>query len=213
MDVITIEAAPRDAGKGASRAVRRQGNVPCVLYGHRVDPVVFQVSEKDLTPLIYTQETHVVQIDLADNSWQCVMKDITYHPVTERPMHADFQVLQKGEKVTLTAPVRYLGTPVGQTEGGQTNYVIYELEISCLPKDIPSHIDIDVSHLKIGDALHVSDLDYGDIEIHALPEQTLVAVLKPRALVEEEEAEEVELEFGEEGEEGEEEAEDEGEDA
>lgn len=216
MDVINLEATSRDVKKKGARATRREGNVPCVLYGRHVDPVVFQVSEKSLKPLIFTNETHLVNVAMDGDSWDCIVKDLVFHPVTDRPIHVDFQVLQAGEKITLTVPIRYIGTPIGQTEGGVTNFAVTELEISCLPKDIPSQIDVDISGLNINEALHVSDLDLENIEIHALDRQTLVAVVPPRAeeVVEDEDVEGVLLE-GEEGEaiEGEEgEADEEGED-
>ena len=200
MDVIMLAAQPREAGKRGARAARRNGDVPCVLYGHHVAPVAFQVSEKSLKPLIYTDETHIVQVELDSDSWECIIKDIAFHPVTDRPMHADFQVLQAGEKVTMAVPVRYLGTPIGQTHGGRTNYVINELEITCLPKDIPSHVDIDVSEVDIGDAVYVSDLDFEALEFHAPTNQILMTILRPRVLEEPTLAEG--LEEGAEGEEG-----------
>ncbi len=184
MDLITLEAAAREAGKSASRAVRRAGNVPCVLYGSQVAPVAFQVAEKSLKPLIYTNETHLVKIDLDGNAWECVVKDIDFHPVTDRPLHADFQVLQAGEKITLTVPIRFLGTPVGLAEGGSTTYIVTDLEIRCMPKDIPSHIDVDISSLAIGDAVHVGALNLPGVEIDAPDDQTLVTVVPPRVLVE-----------------------------
>ena len=194
MDVITLEVVPRESGKKHARAVRREGNVPCVLYGHHVEPTIFQVPELDLNPLIYTNQNYLVKIELDGESWECIIKDIDFHPVTDRPMHADFQVLQEGEKVTMTVPVRYAGIPVGQTEGGQTAYIVTELDIRCLPKDIPSHITVDVSELSIGDALHVGELELEGIEILALDRQTLVTVVPPRMLAVEEEEEEVLLE-------------------
>ncbi len=201
MDVITLAAAARQTGKGAARAVRRAGNVPCVLYGHNVEPVAFQLEEKSLKPLIYTNETRLVQLELDGHSWECIVKDIDFHPVSDRPLHADFQVLQKGEKITLTVPVRYLGTPVGQTEGGNTTFIVTELEIRCMPKDIPSYIDVDISGLDIGDAIHVGALDLPGVEIEAPEDQTLVTVVPPRVHVEPEpEVEEGLLVEGEEGE-------------
>jgi len=180
MDVITLTAQPRDVGKGGARRVRREGNVPCVLYGSHAKPVVFAVPEPSLTPLIYTQETHLVRIELNSDAWECILKDLAFHPVTDRPIHADFQVLQAGEKLTLTVPVRYLGTPVGQTEGGLSSYVVHELEISCMPQHIPSQIDVDVSGVGIGDTLHLGNLKMEGIEFHAPPEQVLMTVVTPR---------------------------------
>ena len=214
MDVIEIEAKAREAGKKAARAARRDGEVPCVLYGRQVDAVSFQVPELSLRPLIYTDETHRVLIKVDGEEWECIMKDVVMHPVTDRPRHADFQVLQQGELITLTVPIQYHGTPVGQNEGGDTQVVMNEIEVRCLPKDIPSHIDVDISGLDIGDALHVSDLTTEGVEFGSAPGQTLVTVVVPRS---EEELEEMEaeagivreeadiLEEGEEGAEGEEE--------
>ncbi len=200
MDVITLEAQPREVGRKTARATRRAGNVPCILYGHRVEPVAFQVSEKSLNPLIYTQETHLITVNLDSNSWKCVVKDIAFHPITDRPMHADFQVLQEGEQVTLSVPVRYLGTAIGHTQGGRLSFMLHELEVSCLPKDIPSYIDVDITEVSIGDALHVGQIEIENIDIHAPADQVLMTVIKPRVVVEE-----VALdEEGEEGVEGEE---------
>ncbi|MFB3132704.1 MAG: 50S ribosomal protein L25 [Rhodothermales bacterium] len=205
MDVITLEAQPREVGRKTARATRRAGNVPCILYGHRIEPVAFQVSEKSLNPLIYTQETHLITVNLDSNSWKCVVKDIAFHPITDRPMHADFQVLQEEEQVTLSVPVRYLGTAIGHTQGGRLSFMLHELEVSCLPKDIPSYIDVDITEVGIGDAIHVGELEIENVDIHAPADQVLMTVIKPRVVVEE-----VALdEEGEEGVEGEEAADEE----
>lgn len=193
MDVIEIEAKERQPGKKHARAARRAGEVPCVLYGRHVDAVSFQVPELSLRPLIYTSETHRVLIKVDGNEWECILKDVVMHPVTDRPRHADFQVLQQGEKITLTVPIQYHGTPIGQSDGGDTQVIMNEIEVSCLPKDIPSHIDLDISGLAIGDALHVSDIQAEGLEFGSAPRQTLVTVVPPRT---EEELEELEAEVG-----------------
>ena len=209
MDVITLEAQSRVIGRKAARAARRAGDVPCILYGHRVEPVTFQVSEKSLKPLIFTHETHLITVKIDSNAWECVVKDIAFHPVTDRPMHADFQVLQAGEKVTLSVPVRYLGTAIGHTQGGRLSFMLHELEVSCLPKDIPSYIDVDITEVGIGDAIHVGELEIESVDIHAPADQVLMTVIKPRVVVEEVTLDE-EGEEGVEGEEAEDEAGEEG---
>lgn len=196
MDKITLQGEARETGTSKARAVRREGMVPCVLYGQHDEPVSFKVHELDLRPLIYTDETHVVTVSVDGKDLECVMKEVEFHPVTDRPIHADFQVLTAGEALTLTVPVQYHGTPVGQTEGGDTSYAVHELTVRCLPKDIPSHIDVDISHLKIGDSIHVGDLEMGDLEFITPDRQTLVAVVAPRLVVEEEEEEGLGLEEG-----------------
>lgn len=192
MDAITIDVEPRDTGKQAVRAARRAGNVPCVLYGNNVENVVFQVPELTIHRLVYTSETHLLQIKLGEQSWECILKDVDFHPVTDRPIHADFQALQQGEKITLMIPIQFHGVPVGQTDGGDTQYITHELEVTCLPSAIPSHIDIDVTHLKIGDAIHVEDLEIEGVEFEDAPGRAIVTVVPPRMLALPEEEEELE---------------------
>lgn len=213
MDTITIEAEPRETGKKATRAVRNQNNVPCILYGPDTDPIPFQLSINTLNKLIGQRTTPILNIEVDGESWDCIMKDFDLHPITDRPVHADFQVLNEGRPITLTVPIRYEGTPIGQKEGGDTQYNFREVSVRCLPKDIPSEITVDVSDLDIGDSLHFYDLDVDGVEFQVRPEQTIVTVVAPRleVLAEEEEEvlEEAELEEGElpEGEEAPEEGE------
>lgn len=176
MATITIEAQLRETGKRTARAIRRQGGVPCILYGHHVAPIPFQVTELQLRPLIYTTETHLVKLQLNGKTWDCILKDVAFHPVTDRPIHADFQVLQQAEKITVTVPVQIVGTAIGVQRGGVLQIVTHELEVTCLPKDIPAHIDIDVTSLDIGDAVHVGDLQFEGLEFEDAPDQTVVVI-------------------------------------
>jgi large subunit ribosomal protein L25 len=210
MDTITIEAEPRETGKKATKAVRNKNNVPCILYGPETDPVAFQVSINTLNRLIYQRTTPILDIEVDGEHWNCIMKEYDLHPITDRPIHADFQVLNEGRAITLTVPIRYEGTPVGQKEGGDTQYNFREVSVRCLPEDIPSEITVNVEELDVGDAIHFYDLEVEGVEFQVRPEQTLVTVVAPRleVLPEEEEEEELlegELEEGElpEGEEGE----------
>jgi large subunit ribosomal protein L25 len=193
MEAITIEAQEREVGKKAARSVRRAGNVPCVLYGHHTDPVAFQVPELQLNKLVYTTEAHIVEIRLNSAKFSCIMKEADFHPVTDRAIHADFQVLEKGEKITLTIPIQLHGTPIGQKEGGDTQVVLHEVEVRCFPANIPSHIDLDISELNIGDSIHIENLVTEGIELLGQPTQTVVTVVPPRVLEAEEEADEVVL--------------------
>lgn len=180
MDSIKIEAQPRETGKKANRQVRQDGLVPCVLYGKNTDSLVFSIDRLEIRPLIYTNETHRVEITLDGETYDCILKDVDFHPVTDAARHADFQVLAAGEYITLTVPVRYEGTPVGQTDGGDTQYVLNEVEVRCLPKDIPSSIKVDVTELEIGDSLHVGQLDIEGVEFTSADRLTLVTVVPPR---------------------------------
>ena len=205
MEFTTLDATSRTSGKRASKDARLQGQVPCVLYGHHVDPLVFQLNAKHLEKLIRSHETPLVKIGLEGKSWDCILKDIDFHPVNDNAIHADFQVLKAGEEITLSVPIRFEGTPVGQVEGGNTQHVLTEVEITCLPVNIPSHLTVDITQLDIGDSIHIGDLSFENIEFVAGPTQTVVMVHAPRVIAVDEEGEEgVEGEEVE-GEEGEEE--------
>ncbi len=180
MEFTTLDATARGTGKRASKQARLQGQVPCVLYGHHVEPLAFQLDARYLYNLIRSHETPLVKIELEGKSWDCILKDIDFHPVHDNAIHADFQVLQAGEKITLAVPFRFEGTPAGQIEGGNTQYVISEVEIKCLPKDIPSHLTVDISALNIGDSIHLGDLDFDNIEFQSSDSQTVVMIHAPR---------------------------------
>ncbi len=190
MNVITISAQARTPGKASARQARRQGNVPCIIYGRHVETHPFVTSEQSLHPLIYTDRTHIVNVSLGDNSWECIVKDITYHPVTDRPMHVDFQALQAGEKVTLSIPLNFVGVSAGQSKGGIPQFVLNELVVSCFPRDIPSRIDIDVHEVDIGDSIFLRDLEEEALEFLAPEDQILMTVVRPRTVEEVEEVEE-----------------------
>lgn len=202
MEATVIEAQPRDTGSKAAKQIRSNDEVPCILYGPKTDPVPFRVPIPAINKLIYSRSANVVEIQVNGESRKCILKDYDLHPITDRPQHADFQVLRAGRKITLTVPINYQGVPEGQKEGGDTQIVVREMTIHVTPENIPAMIDIDISELDIGDAIHVYDLDV-DYDIKMADGQTLVTVVAPRleavATDEEEELEEEEL--AEEGEE------------
>jgi large subunit ribosomal protein L25 len=153
-----------------------------------------------MNKLIYRRTAPVAEVQMDGKTWHCILKDYDLHPLTDRPLHADFQALEEGEEVTLTVPVHYAGIPVGQQNGGDTQQIARELTISVLPENIPSQIEVDISDLSIGDSIHVYDLDV-DYEIKTSQNQTLVTVVAPQIEVEptaEEEEEEEGLELTEE---------------
>lgn len=194
MQAIKLNVESRDLGKTAAKAVRNAGNVPCVLYGSEMEPVHFQVAEFSLRPLIYTHEMHTVDIVLDGDEWSCILRDIDFDPVTDRPIHVDFQLLREGQEIRMTVPIQLIGTPAGQLEGGVTQQIISEVEISCLPQDIPGHVELDVTELNIGDTLHVSDIAIENVTILTSLDRTIVTVAgaMPEEELLEEELEELE---------------------
>lgn len=203
MEIPSIEAQSRETGKKAARKIRREGNVPCILYSRNTDPVPFQMPALAVKRLAYAREAGTVEVEVNGESWNCILKDLDLDPITDEPIHADFQVLESGERIRLTVPIHFEGIPVGQSEGGDTQYILNQVQISCLPQDIPSHIEVDVSDLQIGESLHIYDLEVEGVEFEMSPEQTVVTVVAPYVeptVTEEVEEEALEVELTEEGE-------------
>jgi len=189
MDAITLEAQPRPLGKGKAQAVRRDGEVPCVLYGPHQEPVHFRVPVLSLRPLIYTAESHRVSLELDGETYDCIVKEIAFHPVTDVPAHVDFYALTAGEEFTLTVPIALVGIPEGVKAGGILSQPLNELEIRCLPKDIPGHVEVDVSEMQVGDALHVDAIAVENVTILTDPARTVATVSAPTVEAEPEEDE------------------------
>lgn len=194
MDAPVIKATTRETGSKAAREIRNNNRVPCVMYGAEQDAIPLQVAVRDLNKLVYQRSASIVEVQVDGETHRCILKDFDLHPVTERPLHADFQALAEDRKVTLTVPIRYAGVPIGQKNGGDTQQIVRELTISVLPENIPTEIELDIAELGIGDSIHVYDLDV-DYDIKMADAQTLVTVVAPQIEVsptaaEEEEAEE-----------------------
>ena len=193
MQSITLDVQPRETGKTATKAVRREGLVPCVLYGVHTDPVHFAVETLALRPLIFTTETYRVALSVDGADHEAILKQVDFHPVTDQPLHADFLALTAGEMLTMVIPLRLEGTPRGVKAGGILSQPLSALEIRALPKDIPGHVSIDVTTLEVGESLHVEELDLGDaIELLTDPARTIATVTAPKAVAADDEEETVE---------------------
>ena len=199
MDATVIEAQPRETGSKAAREIRDNDRVPCILYGSAVDSTPLQVPISAMHKLIYGRNAPVAEVQLDGETHNCILKDYELHPITDRPLHADFQALEDGRKVTLTVPINFKGVPLGQKNGGDTQLIVRELEIAVLPENIPAQIEIDIEDLAIGDSIHVYDLDV-EYDVKMTAQQTLVTVVAPHIetaptpAAEEEEEEAVALE-------------------
>lgn len=191
MQSITLDVQPRETGKVATKAVRREGLVPCVLYGTHTEPVHFATETLSLRPLIFTTETYRVAVSVGGEDYEAILKQVDFHPVTDQPLHVDFLALTPGEDLTMTIPIHLEGTARGVKAGGALSQPLNDLQIRALPKDIPGHVSIDVTALEMGESLHVSDLALGDaITVLTDPERTIASVTAPKVVAtDDEEAE------------------------
>ena len=208
-DQLTLSAEPRErAGKGASRALRREGRIPAVIYGDKKDAEPIHVEEKALRKLLGTGHfmNSLIMVDVGGKATRTLPKDVAFDPVTDRPLHVDFFRLAKGAKVEVNIPVHFINEEEspGLKRGGVLNVVRHELELMCDADKIPDQIEIDVTGMEIGDSIHISEITLPDgAEIVIDRDFTIAGVVAPSALKssDDEDAE------GEEGEEGAESAE------
>jgi large subunit ribosomal protein L25 len=159
MREIILQADIRTELGKRSRTIRREGKVPGVYYIHGEKNIPLTVQEKSLKPLIFTSETHVINLKLNNGEGKnCILRDIQFDPVTERPIHFDLQGLREDEKINVEVPIIITGgIPVGVRDGGVIQHIMHLLKISCLPKDIPEHIEVNPENLKINHFIHVRD--------------------------------------------------------
>ncbi len=159
MQTIVLEAETRQTRtKGELKALRRRGFVPAVLY-HKGEPSLpLAVKESALRKLVYTTESHLVCLKFSDGTEkQAIMKDRQFDPLGEHILHADFQLIKADEMIDTEVPTLFKGTPAGVVKGGRVQVLMHKLLIRTLPGDIPEHIEFDISHMEIGDTLHIKD--------------------------------------------------------
>jgi len=211
-DQLTISAEPRErAGKGASRALRREGRVPAVIYGDKKEAIAIHVEERALNKLLGTGlfMNSLVQVDVDGKKTRTLPKDVAFDPVTDRPLHVDFFRLAKGAKVQVNIPVVFINEEEspGLKRGGVMNVVRHELDLMCDADQIPDQIEIDVTGLEIGDSIHISHVTLPEGAESAITDRdfTIAGVTAPSALKSSEDEDEAAEGFeGEEGAEGEE---------
>ncbi|MBW6516576.1 MAG: 50S ribosomal protein L25 [Candidatus Cloacimonetes bacterium] len=205
---IVIEATEREIGtKSDLNELRKSNFIPGVIYGPGREPLSIKL-DKNLFLKEYRKtigELVIFNVKIGKKQYQTIIKDKQIHPVSREIQHLDFLELQKDSKIKVNVPIKFVGTPVGVKDGGVLETMIREIEITCLPKDLIEDIELDISDLEIGKSIQIGDLPIKDLEVSLSPEVSVVIVHPPKALVEEEVAEEEVTEEGEEAPEGEEE--------
>jgi large subunit ribosomal protein L25 len=193
-DQLTLPAEARDrAGKGASRALRRDGRVPAVVYGEKKEPLSIHVEEKLLSKMMSTGHfmNSVVMIDFQGKPHRTLPKAVDFHPVTSRPIHVDFLRIGEHTKVTVAVPVRFDNEEAspGLKRGGVLNVVQHELELVCDAASIPNEIHVSLDGLEIGDAIHIGQvkLPSGVSPANTDEDFTVATIVAPSAMKSEEE--------------------------
>jgi|WetSurMetagenome_2_1015567.scaffolds.fasta_scaffold189498_2 large subunit ribosomal protein L25 len=186
MSEVVLNAEVREETGKKAKQTRLQGNVPGVFYSHGESNINLKVSMLNLAPLIYGTETRIIDLRMTDGrSKKAVLRDVQFDPVSDKPIHFDLQGLHEDEKLTIEVPVVLTGgIPIGVRNGGLLQHSIHRVRVSCLPKDIPSKIEINVGTLEMNRSIHVRDLNVPNVSILENLDAAVVGVVPPTVIKE-----------------------------
>ena len=209
---IEINAKERKSkGTGASRRLRHEGTTPGILYGGVKDSISLEIDTKELFMQFRHEAFHasILTINLEGKKESVILRDFQMHPVRNNIQHIDFQRINENEKISVKVPFHFINeetAPGVKIEGGLVSHIMTEIDISCLPKDLPQYIEVDLGELAMGESIHLSEVTVPEgVELSSLTEENdpaITSISKPKVVIEEEIVTEA-SEEGEEGEEGE----------
>lgn len=177
MKSITIKGSEREnVGKKATKAVRDAGMVPCVIYGGN-QPVHFVADERAFKDLVYTPNAHTVVVELNGTSYNVIMQDIQFHPVSDKILHIDFFQLSDDKEIIMEVPVKVTGTSPGVLLGGVLRLNQRRLKVKALPKNLPDFVEANISELQMGNKLYVTKLEINNFKLMH-PDNTVVCQVR-----------------------------------
>lgn len=177
MKSITIKGSERESvGKAATRAARNAGMVPCVLYGGN-QPVHFTAEDMAFKGLVYTPNVHTVVIDLGGKTYNAILQDIQFHPVSDKILHIDFYELDAAKEITMEVPVKVVGNSKGVMAGGVLRLNQRKLKVRALPANLPDFIEADITELEMGNKLYITKLPQENYKL-LQPDNTVVAQVR-----------------------------------
>ncbi|MCJ7447506.1 MAG: 50S ribosomal protein L25/general stress protein Ctc [Bacteroidales bacterium] len=187
MKTIEIKGEPRkELGKKNTKLIRKEGNVPCVIYGKEKN-IHFHAHENSFKNLVYTHEAHLVKIDLEGKEYKAVLQDIQFHPVSDKILHADFIEIFDNKPVTINVPVTVTGESVGVKAGGKLIVKKRNLKVKGLANDLPEFLTVDVTDVKLHHSIKVGDLSFDKIELLDPKITTVLSIATSRVIQKEEE--------------------------
>jgi large subunit ribosomal protein L25 len=188
-DQLTLSAETRErAGKGASRAHRREGRVPAVVYGNKQPALSIHLEEKALAKMMAAGQftNSVVMVEVAGKAIRTLPKDVQFHPVTDRPIHVDFLRISKNEILQVFVPVMFVDEELspGIKRGGVLNVIRHEIELNVAASSIPTHLTLSLSGLEVGEAVHASKLALPEGATTVIDDRdfTIATIVAPSAL-------------------------------
>jgi large subunit ribosomal protein L25 len=183
MKTVSISGSPRvNVGKKDAKGARKNGLVPCVLYGGK-EQLTFTLAEKELGPLIYTPEVLAADLTIEGKKYTAVLQEIQLHVINDKLQHIDFLEVTPGKPIIIALPIKTVGTSQGVREGGKLLKKVRTVKVKGLFEKLPSEVQIDVTELKIGGSVCVGDLKIDGIEFVDSPNLTIVSVNTTRNVV------------------------------
>ncbi len=181
MSEIILSATKRSPGRSTARDLRRKGQVPGVYYANNQEPVHFSVPVLSLRDIVYTAEAKMVRLEVdGSKGLMCILKDVTFDPVTDAIVHFDLLGVSAGQKVNVEIPLHITGQSIGARHGGVLEHVMHKAHVLVDPANMPEHIDIDVTNLDINQSIHISDVSVPGIEFTDKPESVIVTCVPHR---------------------------------
>ena len=183
MKHFELSGTVREAGnKAVIKAIRKEGLVPCNLYGLGMENVLFTVSDKDLKGLICTPASYIVDLVLDNGKkYSCILHELQFHPVTDALLHVDFYEVNEVKPITIGIPVRLNGLAQGVRDGGRINLSIRKINVTAPYKSIPEHLDIDVTNLQLGKSIKVGELSFEGLTLSTPADVVVCSVKATRA--------------------------------
>ena len=190
MKTVSLSGSLREnVGKKDAKKNRREGKVPCVLYGGK-EQLHFQMEERTFTNIVFTPEVYILKISIDGKEYSAILQDIQYHPVTDIILHADFLEILPGKNISIGVPLKLKGTSVGVLQGGKLIQKLRKIRVKGLIDDLPEIIEIDITELGIGDSTKIRDLELDKLELLDPANSVIVRVRTARVIEEEVEEEE-----------------------
>ena len=191
MKSVSINGIARvNLGKPFAKQLRKEDNVPCVIYGGTDEPIHFYAHENEFRKIIYTPDVFLVDVVIGDETISTTMRDIQFHPVTDRVLHIDFLRVIQGKKVQINIPVNVTGNSVGVRNGGRLAVNMRKIMVEAFSDKLPEVIELDITNVRIGESIRISDLAIDDVTFLNNANDVVVAVKTARAAILDEELEE-----------------------
>ncbi|MDR3287011.1 MAG: 50S ribosomal protein L25/general stress protein Ctc [Prevotellaceae bacterium] len=178
MKTIKLNGQPRtNLGKKDCKQLRKQDLVPCVIYGNKAENTNFVLVDKELKPLVYSPFSYIVEVNIDGKIHICVLKDIQFHPVSDKILHIDFINVDESKPVSIDVPVKITGNSEGLKQGGKLQVLNRKLKVSALLNDLPDELPVDITNLQLGKSICVGDLSIEKLNI-LTPKSSIICSVK-----------------------------------